>query len=515
MGKIPVHFSIEASVFHGRTLPEPGHVVGYGAIIAAMGLAMPMPTVISIISRKRRQYIREGWNVLTPKHQPEESLYKQLVFALKYEGVDLLCFKKLFGKLSAAQVKELLAIEPSGQYSRKIWFLYEWLLAKKLGIPDADVKIKYVPLLDAKIQYAIVGTPSARHRITNNLPGTPAFCPLIRSTTALEAHLAVEQARRSQHVMGGVHADVMQRASAFLLLKDSKASFTIEGESPKSKRAARWGQAIGQAGLNPLSKDELLRLQQLVIESDRFTPMGYRHKGGFVGEHDRSSGEPIPDHISARWTDVDDLMAGVLAANERLQGPEFDAVLAATMIAFGFVFIHPFVDGNGRLHRYLIHHVLARKKFGAQGVIFPISAAILDHINDYRQVLEAYSHPLLDHIEWSATADNNVDVRNNTADFYRYFDVTPQAEFLYAMVQDTIERIIPEEVDYLQRYDRMKRFLDDTYEMPDKTVDLLIQFLRQGDGTLSARARSKEFAALKDKEITRIEKEFASIFKGA
>ena len=25
--------------------------------------------------------------------------------------------------------------------------------------------------------------------------------------------------------------------------------------------------------------------------------------------------------------------------------------------------IHPFEDGNGRIHRYLMHHVLARKKY--------------------------------------------------------------------------------------------------------------------------------------------------------
>jgi len=187
-------------------------------------------------------------------------------------------------------------------------------------------------------------------------------------------------------------------------------------------------------------------------------------------------------------------------------------VLAAASISFGFVFIHPFVDGNGRLHRYLIHHVLARRKFGPQGLTFPISAAILDHINDYRQVLEAYSHPLLDHIEWNATADNNVAVRNDTADFYRYFDATPQAEFLYAMVQDTIDRIIPEEVAYLQRRDELKKSLDDTYEMPDKTVDLLIRFLVQGNGKLSEGALKKEFAALTKKEVRDIEQRFAEIF---
>lgn len=47
----------------------------------------------------------------------------------------------------------------------------------------------------------------------------------------------------------------------------------------------------------------------------------------------------------------------------------FDAVLAAAMIAFGFVFIHPFVDGNGRIHRYLIHHILLRKNYGSKGII--------------------------------------------------------------------------------------------------------------------------------------------------
>lgn len=75
-----------------------------------------------------------------------------------------------------------------------------------------------------------------------------------------------------------------------------KASFTIEGEQPRSQRAARWGNAIAQAGRMPLGRDGLERLQQVVIESGRSTPMGYRTQGGFVGEHDRttSNGAPRP-----------------------------------------------------------------------------------------------------------------------------------------------------------------------------------------------------------------------------
>ena len=195
-----------------------------------------------------------------------------------------------------------------------------------------------------------------------------------------------------------------------------------------------------------------------------------------------------------------------------MQDESYDAVLAATIIAFGFVFIHPFVDGNGRLHRYLIHHVLAKKGFTQQGVIFPVSASILDHIDDYRNVLECYSHPLLDHIEWKETEDHNVEVLNNTIDFYRYFDATKQAEFLYDCVEDTLERVIPEEVNYLLKYDEFKRYLDNEFEMPDKMVAMLVRFLEHNNGELSKRALAKEFSALKADEIKAIESTYKTIF---
>jgi Fic family protein len=245
--------------------------------------------------------------------------------------------------------------------------------------------------------------------------------------------------------------------------------------------------------------------------------MGFRKEGGFVGEHDRTSGEPIPDHISAKWQDVERLTEDLITSGKVLEDSVFNAVLTAAIIAFGFVFIHPFVDGNGRIHRYIIHHILAKMNFAQQGVIFPVSASILDHIDDYRKVLESYSQPLLEFIEWKSTADNNVEVLNETIDYYRYFDATRQdatrqAEFLYDCVEDTIENIIPDEVNYLYKYDEMKRYLDNTFEMPDKMVALIVRFLEQNSGTLSKRAKSKEFEALKEDEIKDIENKYQEIF---
>lgn len=503
--------SIRIPVFQGRKLPELGTVVGYAAIINYLDLPVPTPDSIALISDKNKKYEVEGWKVFTPKHKPEESLYKQLVFALKYEGVNLLIFKYIFEKLNTEDVLEMLKIEPTGIYSRKIWFLYEWLKNEKLTIPDLKIK-KAVPLIDEKLQFGVEGVSSPRHRIINNLPGTVDFCPLIRKSEKLEKYISENYSEQKGTYLKGLRKEVLQRASAFLLLKDSKASFTIEGESPRSKRAARWGQAIGQAGTKTLTKEELLRLQQIVIENERFIAMGFRQKGGFIGEHDRTTGEPLPEHISAKWEDLEQLVAGLLNTNEKLLNSNLDAVLAATMIAFGFVFIHPLEDGNGRIHRYLIHHVLAKKKFSQQGMIFPVSSSILDHIDDYRKVLEAYSHPLLDHIVWEETEDHNVTVLNDTLDYYRYFDATKQAEFLYDCVQDTIQNIIPHEVRYLTNYDEFKKYIDDEFEMPDQLVALLVRFLDQNEGKLSKRARNKEFSLLSEKEVAEIEEKYKAIF---
>ncbi|MGQ7868663.1 Fic family protein [Sunxiuqinia sp. sy24] len=504
--------SPQITIFHGRQAPEEGFLEGYGAIIENFKLPVTLPAKLTLISQKKRKYETDEWMVFTPKYKTDNTLYRQLVFALKYEGINLLVFKKLFECIDQNELAEIVQLEPTSQYSRRIWFLYEWLMNHSLEIPDLK-QGNFVPLIDENIQFAVQGERSSRHRIINNLPGTPDFCPLIYKTERLEKFVSSNLQDQKSNYIKGIHKDVMQRAASFLLLKDSKASFTIEGENPGTNRALRWGKAIGEAGRYPLSKDELLRLQQIIIESKRFTKMGFRTEGGFVGDRERVNGDPIPDHISARWEDIETLLDGVIETSELMDNESYDPVLAAASIAFGFVFIHPFSDGNGRLHRYLIHHLLAKMNIAQQGIIFPISASILDRINQYRTVLEAYSHPVLELIDWEITPDHNVRVLNETVDYYRYFDATQQAEFLFECVFDTINRIIPEEVNYILKYDEFKRFIDDQFEMPDKFVATLVRFLEQNNGTLSKRALSKEFKALKVKEVKAIEKMYREIFE--
>jgi len=84
-------------------------------------------------------------------------------------------------------------------------------------------------------------------------------------------------------------------------------------------------------------------------------------------------------------------MAGLIEANDRMRADGLDPVLQAAATAFGFVYLHPFQDGNGRVHRYLIHDVMAERKFTPPGMVFPVSSVMLDRIDDYRAALRSSS----------------------------------------------------------------------------------------------------------------------------
>ena len=504
-------FSGPITVFQERRLPEKATPAGYSALIDAYGLKVPLPRTLSAIGARHRIVEENGWRIMTPRHAPHATLESHLTFALKYEGLDLAVLKRLFLTTGPAEIEALVREKPTGSYARRIWFLYEWLTGTRLDLPDAESG-RYVLVVDPSQQWAAEGENAQRYRVKNNLPGTPDFCPLVFRTEALERFIGLNLPQRAREIVAEVPRDILARTAAFLLLKDSKSSYAIEGERPPQDRIQRWGRAIGEAGRQRLDREELLRLQKIVIGDERFLKLGFREGGGFVGEHDRETRMPLPDHISARPDDLAALIDGMIAFDRR-SAQALDAVIAAAVLAFGFVYIHPFEDGNGRIHRYLIHHVLAQRRFNPPGVVFPVSSAILEQIGEYRQVLESYSQRLLPLIKWEPTPEFNVRVLNDTGDFYRFFDATPHAEFLYACVQKTIEQDLPAEAGFLQRYDQFRRQVESFLDMPERLIDLLFRFLHQNNGRLSQRAREREFRELTDEEAERIETIYGEAFQ--
>lgn len=498
--------------FHGRALPEPGIPTGYAALIERYDLRVPLPPRLAAISERHHPISDGTWRMLTPRHQPAFSLGAQLVFAFRYEGIDLQVLAALFEVVPPETFEAIILATPTGSFARRLWFLYEWRTGQRLNIADPG-PVRAIPVLDPQMQFALErGEPSPRHRVIDNLPGTRAFCPLTRRTPEVTALSERQFGSLARDVVGRVRPDLMARAAAFILLNDSRSSFAIEGEAPSGERTARWGQAIAQAGSRRLSLEELNRLQRVVIGDARFVRLGLRTEGGFVGVHDRHTNQPIPDHISARHEDLADLIAGLVAYAQRASQGGLDPVVAAAGLAFGFVYIHPYVDGNGRLHRWLIHHALATAGFNPPGVVFPISAAILREIDAYRRVLESYSAPLLPLIEWRPTEGGNIEVLNQTVDYYRYFDATEHTRFLYACVEQTLDRDLPQEVRFLEAFDAFSVEIQKIIDMPIGQIELLQRFLDQNSGQLSRRARDREFSAFTDAEAERVERAYARTF---
>lgn len=444
-----------------------------------------------------------AWRIFDKRYWPGDTFASHLTFALRHESLDLVILKRVFAAPPQALVEAVVRATPNGIHARRAWYLYETFTGRTLDIDDAP-NAAAIDLLDAEAYFTSKPRLSKRHRVRDNLLGTARFCPIIRRTKSLTDFINLDLSARARETVGRTGAHLVARAASFLLLADGRASFEIEGERPPRNRLERWGRAILQAGKNALTLEEILRLQSVLIEDTRFVRPGLRPDGVFLGERDHH-GDPLPEFIGARPQDLPELLNGVLEANDRMREDGIDPVLKATATAFGFVYVHPFEDGNGRMHRCLIHHVLAERKFTPPCMVFPVSSVMLDRIEDYRSTLQGHSGPLMPFIEWRPTPSRNVEVLNDTADLYRYFDCTAEAEFLYSCVRRTVEEDLPREIEYLRRHDEAIHRIMDAVEMPDRVAENLVMFIRRNQGSLPKNRREHEFRNLRDDEVALIE----------
>src|SRR5712692_1309597 len=338
-------------VFQGEIIPEETRLAGWAAVTQALGVKGPVCKPACVSAKHVSGSVREEgtWRIFDRRYWPGETIEDHLTFALRHENVDLLLLKRIFGAVDRKVVEAFVRTTPTGMPARRAWFLYEMLAGLTLDVADDPI----VPAVDVLFPKGyFTGKPrlSRRHRVRDNLLGTGRFCPIIRRTKLLTDSVGRGLAEKAAETVGRTGAHLVARAASFLLVADSQASFEIEGERPPRNRLERWGRAVLQAGKNKLTLDEIVRLHRVLIEDNRFVHIGLRPDGVFLGERDLN-GDPLPEFIGARPGDLTDLMSALLEANDRMMADEIDPVLQSAATAFGFVYVHPLQDGNGRLHR--------------------------------------------------------------------------------------------------------------------------------------------------------------------
>jgi hypothetical protein len=462
------------------------------------------------------------------RYQPEDTLAGHLQFALRYEGVNLQLLGLLFGTADSQQLCEWIAESTTSAYARRACFLYEWLTGTQLPVENpVPAKMRYVDVLDTKMQFGTdAAKKDARFRVNDNLPGTRGFCPLVRKSDFLGEMVRKDLRKRTRETLDRYDQDLLRRAAAFLYLKETQSSFEVEREKPSANRAQRFADLLRQADTGqPLTEERLVELQNAVIDP-RFHEFTWRHQQNWIGD-DLGYRQKV-EFVPARPEDLPALMQGLLdtagkartlVASMPGKGDidsaelQFDPVIYAAIIAFGFVFIHPFMDGNGRIHRYLIHEVLANAGFTPRGIVLPVSAVILANLDEYVAVLESFSKPLRQRTEYLPDAPD-APATGNDAVYFRYFDATEQAEFLYRALERTVEEDLQHEINFLLGYDRACQKLNQLLDWPNHSLELFVRVVHQNNDTLSKTKKQSHFNWMTDPEVSEAETIVAEAFAG-
>ena len=187
--------------------------------------------------------------------------------------------------------------------------------------------------------------------------------------------------------------------------------------------------------------------------------------------------------------------------------------MAAALVAFGFLFIRPFEAGNGRIHRFLIHHVVSTEGFTPPDVLFSVFAAIVRDRKSYDAVLEIFSAAIQPFVDWHWTAGQEIVVDNDTAILYRYFDATALAEYLYAKVAETIYKDLREELDFVAVYDAAISVVRDIIDMPDRRASLFVRLSLQNGGRLAS-GKCDLFKEITDDELAALQNAIQAVMVG-
>jgi hypothetical protein len=492
---------IAFTAFSQKTNGEP---IGLHKLIDEFSLSVNRPAIRSEVVRgARKTRIAEG-SVLEqypPTYAPTD-LFGHLRFAMRYEPIDLSVLDAFFQAVDRSAFEAWVKSEPVGKYARRAWYLYEFLTGEVLDIPDVP-PTENVLLLDPNLHVTATGVRIRRQRVIDNLLGNRKYCPMIRRTDKLISAMEQNLGQEVKNAIDRADPALLARAVHYLFTKETKSSFAIEGEVPSVDRTARFVASLQRADdFNTGDKQAFVDLQNSIVDP-RYAQNNWRTNQNYVGQT-ASNFTEIVHFICPRPQDVDSLMNGWMEMVSRVESGGVDPICAAAITGFGFVFIHPFEDGNGRIHRFLIHHSLARLNFAPQGILFPISAAMLRAPKAYDAALNAFASSVTPRIQYEMDDQHRLTVLNKTDRLYRYYDATPQAEYLYEAVAETIRKDLREEIEFLEIFDKSMAAVKRIVDMPNPRASSLIRFVLQNNGTLS-KIKRRQFPELHDDELARIE----------
>ena len=299
---------------------------------------------------------------------------------------------------------------------------------------------------------------------------------------------------------------MMDRAIQWAYLHETRDSFAIEKEQPSEEKSRRFVQLLRQAHEGRLlTEDYLVELQNSTVSNPFDKAVAFRHEQNHL--HNGLRGAAGVSYVPPAPALCQELMEELMAfANQPVR--DVDPLVAAAVTAFGFVFLHPFMDGNGRLSRFLIHQTLCHYGALENGLLLPVSVAMKHEEQAYLQALKTFSQPTREF--WNVTW---LDADHMAFDFighpsiYRYWDATRCVEFTLQMARRALEVEPREETEFLDRYDRAIKAVNQRYDVRGSDLSKLVMMCLDNGGKLSKHRRKQFQYSVADEVFGFIEEE--------
>lgn len=473
--------------------------LGYSEVkhrLDLIGFNFPRPAVVANVVR----VTNTDKEILIPKSvvPKEDTVISHILFAIKYQGIDLALLAQALRKISEKEILEVLVQAPSGMYIRKVCYLWEAFNQKELQ-PIPKIEGAYVDLFDENTYVTGVKHRNSKWRVNFNGLGSLDYCVSVTKTPKLVKLLEDNILEKVNSFIKSLDACAIDRAMNWAYLSETESSFEIEREKPSHKKSQAFIDLLKQVNqAKDLSEEYFVQLQNITITNPLDQAFFYRHQQNWLSNSSRGAIgvtyiPPPPEMVSP-------LMEGLLKLIN-LHGKEINPLIVASIASFGLVFIHPFMDGNGRLSRFLFHYVLSLSKQLDNGLMLPISIAIQRHEKEYLKALQSFSIPARDRWEvlWIDQDQYQMKFLSDMT-MYQFWDATECVEFGLEMAMEALEVDLKKEVQFLETFDAIYKKINHEFDVRNTTLNYLILGCLQNLGKISNNRR-KKFANLVQEEL--------------
>ncbi|MCC4264159.1 Fic family protein [Oceanimonas baumannii] len=486
--------------------------VGYAHLIRSLPIhAMEPVTTAEVRTVTRKEVIGTTLAIPARLAPDPEDILGHVLFALKHEGINLQVLSQVLPLIPEPELDTAVAASPNSQYLRKACYLWEHYTGQAISSAPENSKAAYVPLFDPG-QYitAQAGTRNARWRVIFNGFGSLNYCITVRKTPELEALLAKNLLRQVSEFTESLPKDILNRTLAWAYLHETRDSYAIEKELPSEDKATRFVNLLKQAHTpRELDEDYLVDLQNAVISNVFAQAASFRIEQNYLSNGLRGAlGVTYlpPDPQLGREL-MEELMT---LANHPPEGTE--PLVLASLVSFAFVFIHPFMDGNGRLSRFLFHQVLCQQGALQNGLVLPVSIVLRQNEGEYLSVLQEFSEKARRF--WDVTfvdeAQYLFDFKGHEA-IYRFWDGTRCVEFMARAAEQAIEQHLKDETIFLHRYDQIYRLIDREFDVMNSDLSRLVMFCLDQHGRISNNRRKQYQYRVPDEVFDALERAYRQV----